>query len=49
MDYRSRESFNHPLIVAAAVLALSTSLFGIALLAHRFTRGRFMKKGNTPA
>lgn len=40
MDYRERENFNHPLIVAAAILALSTVLFGIALLAHRFTRRR---------
>jgi hypothetical protein len=39
MDYETRENFNHPLIVAAAVLALSVVLFGIALLVHRFTRG----------
>jgi hypothetical protein len=39
MDYRERENFNHPLIIAAAVLALSVVLFGIALLLHRFTRG----------
>lgn len=38
MDYRTRENFNHPLIIAAAVLALSTVLFGVALLLHRFTR-----------
>ncbi len=38
MDYRGRENFNHPLIVAAAVLALSVVLLGVALLAHRFTR-----------
>lgn len=40
MDYRDRESYNHPLILAAAVFALSTVLFGLALLAHRFTRVR---------
>lgn len=40
MDYRERENFNHPLIVAAALLALSVVLFGIALLAHRFIRRR---------
>lgn len=39
MDYKTRENFNHPLIIAAAILALSTVLFGIALLLHRFTRG----------
>lgn len=39
MDYREGENFNHPLIVAAAVLALSVVLFGIVLLVHRFTRG----------
>jgi hypothetical protein len=38
MDYKMRENFNHPLIVAAAVLALSVVLFGVALLFHRFTR-----------
>lgn len=38
MDYDARENFNHPLIIAAAVLALSVVLFGIALLVHRFTR-----------
>ncbi len=38
MDYETRENFNHPLIVAAAFLALSVVLFGIVLLVHRFTR-----------
>ena len=28
-----------PRLLAAAILALSTVLFGIALLLHRFTRG----------
>lgn len=49
MDYRSRESFNHPLIIAAAVLALSTSLFGVGLLVHRFTRGLVNRKGSIPS
>jgi hypothetical protein len=40
MDYRERENFNHPLIIAAAVLAVTTSLFGVALLVHRFTPRR---------
>jgi hypothetical protein len=39
MDYQGRENYHHPLIIAAAVLALSTVLFGVALLLHRFTRG----------
>jgi hypothetical protein len=39
MDYDERENFHHPLIIAAAILALSTVLFGVALLLHRFTRG----------
>ncbi|MDZ4762118.1 MAG: PepSY domain-containing protein [Alphaproteobacteria bacterium] len=38
MDYRTRENFNHPLIIAAAVLALTTVLFGVALVVQRFTR-----------
>jgi hypothetical protein len=38
MDYRERSNFNHPLIIAAATLALTTVLFGVALLLHRFTR-----------
>lgn len=43
MDYEEGENFNHPLIVAAAVLALSVVLFGIVLLVHRFTRGLVSK------
>ncbi len=35
----ARENFNTPWLVAAAVLALSTVLFGVVLLVHRFTRG----------
>jgi hypothetical protein len=35
----ARENFNTPWLVALAILALSTTLFGIALLVHRFTRG----------
>jgi hypothetical protein len=38
MDYRDRESFHHPLIIAASVLALTMTLFGIVLLIHRFAR-----------
>jgi hypothetical protein len=39
MDYVDHENFNTPWMVAAAVLALSVVLFGVALLVHRFTRG----------
>ncbi len=39
MDYSERENFNHPLIIAAAILALSVVLFGITLLIQRATRG----------
>ena len=38
MDYAGRENYHHPLIIAAAILALSTVLFGVALLIHRYTR-----------
>jgi hypothetical protein len=44
MDYQGRENYHHPLIIAAAVLALSTVLFGVALLLHRFTRGLLRPK-----
>lgn len=37
MDYSERENYHHPLIFAAAVLALSTVAFGVALLIQRFT------------
>jgi hypothetical protein len=40
MDYQTRENFNHPLIIAAAILALSLTLFGIILVLHRFLRAR---------
>lgn len=39
MDYSEHENFNTPWMLAAAILALSTVLFGVALLVHRFTRG----------
>ena len=44
MDYTARENYHNPLIIAAAILALSTVLFGLALLIHRFTRGRLRLK-----
>ena len=39
MDWKSHENFNTPWMLAAAIFALSTVLFGVALLVHRFTRG----------
>ena len=39
MDYADHENYNTPWMVALAVLALSSVLFGVALLVHRFTRG----------
>lgn len=45
MDWGMNENFNTPWMLAAAVLALSTVLFGIALLLHRFTRGLIRKEG----
>lgn len=39
MDYDERESFNHPLIIGAALLALTVVLLGVMLLIHRAVRG----------
>ena len=44
MDWGMNENFNTPWMVGAAILALSSVLFGVALLVHRFTRG-FIRKG----
>ena len=44
MDWGMNENFNTPWMLAAAVLALSTVLFGVALLLHRFTRGLIRKE-----
>ena len=46
MDWGLNENFNTPWMVAAAILALSTVLFGIALLTHRFTRGLARKEAS---
>ncbi|HPI47823.1 MAG TPA: PepSY domain-containing protein [Hyphomonadaceae bacterium] len=46
MDYAEHENFNTPWMLAAAILALSTVLFGVALLVHRLTRG-FLNKDKT--
>ena len=44
MDYRERESFNHPLIMAAALLAVATVLSGAALWILRLAR-RVSRRG----
>ena len=38
MDYVDHENANHPWNIALAILALTTVLFGVVLLIHRFTR-----------
>lgn len=43
MDYVDHENYNTPWMVALAVLALSSILFGVALLGHRLTRGLVRK------
>ena len=43
MDYTEHENHNTPWMVALSVLALSSVLFGVALLVHRFTRGIIRK------
>jgi uncharacterized iron-regulated membrane protein len=43
MDYTDHENANQPWTIALAVLALTTVLFGIALLFQRFTRGLISK------
>ena len=44
----ARENFNTPWMVAAAILALSTVLFGVVLLVHRFTRGVLRENKEKP-
>jgi uncharacterized iron-regulated membrane protein len=44
MDYTNHENANNPWTIALAVLALSTVLFGVVLLIHRFTRGALQPK-----
>ncbi len=41
MDYKNRTDFNHPLLVGAAVLAISLVLSGIILIFKTFTRRDF--------
>jgi hypothetical protein len=48
MDYQGHENWHHPWIIALAALALTSVLFGIALLAHRLTRG-FLQRHAEPA
>ena len=44
MDYANHENANNIWTIALAVFALSTVLFGIVLLVHRFTRGLLKPK-----
>lgn len=44
MDYADHENANSPWTIGLALLALSTVLFGIVLLVHRFTRGVLQPK-----
>lgn len=39
MDYKDRENFHHPLVIAASTLALSVTLLGVILLIQRAMRG----------
>jgi hypothetical protein len=48
MDYRDRESFHHPLIVGAALLALATVASGATLWAVRLAR-RFARRAVSAA
>jgi len=47
MDYSQRESFNHPLIIVSAGVALLLALAGAGLLVHRLTRGRIKLRTRT--
>ncbi len=47
MDYTDHENANTPWTIALAVLALSTVLFGVVLLIHRFARGVLREKKET--
>jgi uncharacterized iron-regulated membrane protein len=48
MDYREREGFNHPLIIAAAALAVTTVATGASLWALRLAR-RLGRRRDPPA
>jgi uncharacterized membrane protein YkoI len=43
MDYRERENFNHPLLIAVTALALVMTIFGLVLLAIRLPQ-RFRRR-----
>jgi hypothetical protein len=45
MDYGSRDSFNHPLLVGASALALTSVLSGFLLWGLRIRRGRRRRRG----
>jgi len=41
MDYRNRIDFNHPLLVGAAILAISLTISGVVLIFKSFNRQDF--------
>ncbi len=49
MDYVNHENANNVWNIALGVFALSTVLFGIVLLVHRFTRGRLRERSGSAA
>ncbi|UPT64821.1 MAG: PepSY domain-containing protein [Hyphomonadaceae bacterium JAD_PAG50586_4] len=49
MDYRERENFNHPLLIAVTALALIMTVFGLVLLAIRLPQRFRRKTGETSA
>ena len=49
MDYGEHENAHQPWTIGAAILALSSVLFGIVLLLHRFTRGVLRRRPEGPA
>ncbi len=46
MDYQNRESFNHPLLIGAAALAVSTIASGVVLWIVRLAR--WLRRGGAP-
>lgn len=48
MDYRERESFNHPLLIAAALIGLLTVISGATLWSLRLSRRLRRRRGMPP-
>jgi len=49
MDYRARESFNHPLLTAMSALALATGLSGLGLWGWRGATWARRRAGRPPS